>query len=115
MDALQSASLPLERIDSNMSRKSQRTVAASTRALFQEPIVGTTTGLIMVWAGLSFGYYGFTMWMPEYFNRRFGHQEGMSGLMSPSIEHSAGSGLFPIAKHCKEWHGPHYVHGALQR
>jgi hypothetical protein len=44
--------------------------------LFQEPIAATTNLLILVWAGLSFGYYGFTMWMPEYFNRRFGHQEG---------------------------------------
>jgi len=37
------------------------------KVLFQDKFRRSTIGLIIVWFTLSFGYYGLTLWMPDFF------------------------------------------------
>ena len=46
-----------------------RSVATNTADLFTAPHLSSSLKLAVVWFGLSFGYYGITLWIPETFQR----------------------------------------------
>ena len=46
-----------------------RSTATNTVNLFSEPHLNSSLKLGIVWFGLSFGYYGITLWIPETFQR----------------------------------------------
>eukprot|EP01134_Creolimax_fragrantissima_P003006 CFRG3006T1 len=50
------------------------------RRLLSPPLRRTTLQLSLLWATLSYGYYGLTSWMPEYFKLRFAEHEIHSSL-----------------------------------
>ena len=57
-----------------------RATATNTFQLFTAPHVSSSLKLAVVWFGLSFGYYGITLWIPETFQRTRGSDDSSSGL-----------------------------------
>ena len=57
-----------------------RATATNTTNLFTEPHLRSSLKLAVVWFGLSFGYYGITLWIPETFQRTQSSDASGGGL-----------------------------------